>query len=354
MKAWWIEKHGGPDVLKQIEVDEPSPLQDEVKIQVSAVGLNHLDLWVRKGVPGHRFPLPLIPGGDITGRIQEWGKLSSSSEARMSRFGFKEGTPVIVQPMTYCGECSSCLAGFPPTCRQFGMRGESTHGGCTEYIIAPVKSIVPLPSEMSFAEGAALPTAYVTAWSMLHRKAKIQPEDLILIHAGGSGVSIAAIQMAKRCGATVVTTVGSQEKARRAQELGADHTILYRQNDFRSELKEIARSLDKRGADIILDHVGVDTFGESLKSLNWGGRLVTCGATSGAEVSLDLKLIFFKNLSILGSTMGGDEDLEKVVEMVRKKEIRSIVDQVFPMEELPEAHRHLESRQAFGKVVVTR
>lgn len=350
LKAWRVEKHGGPEVLKRVELKVPQPGPMEVLVQVEAVGLNHLDLWVRKGVEGHRFPLPLIPGCDVTGMIASFGP---GSEPFLERDGIKINTPVIINPGISCGRCEACLSGFDPLCRHYGLVGETRDGGCTDAIVVPVANIIARPTEISAAEGAALPIAFVTAWSMLTRKTHLQPGETVLVQAGGSGVSIAAIQMAKFLGATVITTVGSDDKIEKARQLGADHVINYKKAPFREEVKKILASYGKKGCEVVIDHVGADTFQDSLKCLAWGGRFVTCGATSGAKVEMDLKAIFFKNISILGSTMGSKSDLIRITELVKQGKFKPIIDSTFPMDELPQAMEKLESRHVFGKIVVT-
>jgi NADPH:quinone reductase-like Zn-dependent oxidoreductase len=351
MKAWLVEKHGGPEVLKRVDMTDPGVGPMEALVQVEAVGLNHLDLWLRKGVPGHKFHLPMVPGGDISGKIVAFGP--GISGAKDPATGLSVGEPVILNSGISCGRCEACLGGFDPLCRQYGILGETRNGGCADLIVVPVANLIPRPSSVSAIDGAALAIPFLTAWTMIHRKAKLRSGETILIQAGASGVSVAAIQMAKLIGATVITTVGSDEKAAKAKTLGADFAINYRKAPFREELKSILAKLGKKGCEVVLDHVGADTFGDSLKSLAWGGRLATCGATSGGPVSIDLKQIFFKNISILGTTMGSKADLIRIVQLVGEGKLKAIIDQVFPMAELPKAFEHLESRQAFGKIVLT-
>ncbi len=350
MKAWRIEKHGGPEVLKLTEAPTPEPGPMQVRIRVQAIGVNHLDVWVRKGVPGHKFPLPMIPGCDVSGEIDSFG---AGAEAALQKSDLKKGSPVIVNSALSCDRCEACLSGNQFLCAEFGILGETQDGGAAEYVIVPVSNLIPRPSSMTAAEAAALPVPYVTAWSMLTRKVNLRPGELILIHAGGSGVSVAAIQMAKTLGAVVITTVGSAEKAAKVKALGADHVINYRDSNFIQELKKITPQYHKKGVDVVVDHVGSDTLNDSLKALVRGGRLVTCGATSGAEVAINLKLIFFKNLSIHGSTMGSKADLMEVVDLIAQGKLKVVVDRELPFEKYPNALDLLENRQIFGKVVVT-
>lgn len=350
MLGWKIERHGGLEVLEYKEIPTPVPGPMEVRVRVEAVGLNHLDVWVRKGVPGHKFPLPLVPGCDVAGIVESFGP---GAETALDPDGIKISSPVILNPGISCGRCEACLGGFDPLCRHYGILGEHRDGGCAEFIVVPVANIIPRPKNISAVKAAALQIPYLTAWTMIVEKAKVRPGETVLIQAGGSGVSVAAIQIAKLLGAEVITTVGSDEKIAKAKELGADHVIQYRKTPFREELRKILTSQGKKGCEVVLDHVGADTFQDSIKSLAWGGRFVTCGATSGADVSIDLKVIFFKNISILGSTMGSKADMIRLVKLVADGKLKAIVDSVLPMSELPQAHQKLEQRRVFGKVVLT-
>lgn len=350
MKSWRVGQHGGSEVLVRSELPDPTPGPMQVRVRVEAVGLNHLDVWVRKGVPGHHFPLPLTPGCDVAGTIDSFG--IGAEDALSATSKLKKNSPVIVNPGLSCGRCEACLGGFDPLCARYGILGETTDGGCADYVVVPVQNLIARPEGMSAVEAAALPIPYLTAWTMLTTKAQVRPGEHVLIQAGGSGVSVAAIQMAKMLGAHVITTVGNEEKAAKAKTLGADHVILYKKSPFRDELKKILAPLGKKGCEVVVDHVGANTFNDSVKSLAWGGRLVTCGATSGSDVKIDLKIIFFKNISILGSTMGSKADLIRIVELVHAKKLKAIVDSTMPMSELPQALERLENRQAFGKVVL--
>jgi NADPH:quinone reductase-like Zn-dependent oxidoreductase len=238
--------------------------------------------------------------------------------------------------------------------------GETQDGGCAEQVVVPIANLIPRPKSISAIEGAALAIPYLTAWTMLTRKAEVRPGETVLIQAGGSGVSVAAIQMAKLLGATVITTVGSDEKIEKARQLGADHVIHYKRTPFREEVKKFlanqsqkqGQKTKKTGCEVVLDHVGTDTFQESLKCLTWGGRLVTCGATSGSQIELDLKAVFFKNISILGSTMGSKSDLIRIVQLVASGQLKSIVDTVYPLSDLPKAFERLQNRSVFGKIIL--
>jgi NADPH:quinone reductase-like Zn-dependent oxidoreductase len=285
----------------------------------------------------------------VTGVIDSFGP---GAEASLSKDGLKKGSAVVLNPGVSCGHCEACLGGFDPICKNYGILGESRDGGCADYIVVPAANVVARPSNLSPSEAAALPISYLTAWTMLTRKAQLRPGETVLVHAAGSGVGVASIQLAKLLGAFVITTVGSAEKAAKAQALGADHVINYKETPFREEAKKILSAHGKKGAEVVVDHVGHDTFEESIKCLAWGGRLVTCGATSGADIKLDLKQIFFKNISILGTTMGSKADFLRLVGLASAGKIKPVIDSTFRMDQLPSAHDRLEARLSFGKVVV--
>jgi NADPH:quinone reductase-like Zn-dependent oxidoreductase len=298
MRAVVIREHGGLDRLLLEDIPEPAPGPGEVRIAVRAVGLNHLDLWVRRGVPGHRFPLPIIPGCDIAGTVDKTGD-------RPGRF--RVGDEVVVAPGYSCGHCLHCRRGKDTLCRDYGIRGESCDGGCTEFVVVSETSLFPKPANLSFEEAAAMPLVFLTAWHMLVERARLRAGEKVLIHAAASGVSSAAIQIARLLGARVLATAGTAEKCRLALELGAEEAVNYREADYRAEVRNWT---GKAGVEVALDHVGTETFGPTLACLAKGGRYVTCGSTSGFEMKTDFRLVFFKSLSILGCTMGSDHELE--------------------------------------------
>src|SRR5436190_11463155 len=340
MKAIIVREHGGTDKLELAEVPDPALKPGQAIVRVRAVALNHLDVWVRRGVPGHKFPLPIIPGAEVAGVIDQ-----IAPDDR-----WKAGDEVLVAPGYSCGLCIACLSGNDPLCHnEHGIFGESRDGGCAEKIAVPVRNLLRKPAALTFAEAAAVPLDMLTAWHMLVTRAQLRPGETVLVHAGGSGVGSAAIQIARLWGASVFATAGSAAKAGRAKELGAQETILYREVDF---VAEVRRLTGKRGVDVVFEHVGADTFERSLKSLARGGRLVTCGSTSGAEVTINLRLVFFKLLSILGSTMGSLAELHEIMKHVEEGHLRPVVDRVLPLDQIAEGHQVLEEREAFGKVVL--
>jgi len=340
MKAVVIHEHGEVDKLRIEEVETPSPAPDEVLIQVKACALNHLDLWVRRGVPGQRMPLPMIPGSDISGVVKKAGSFVK---------GVKTGDRVVVAPGISCGRCAACLNGHDNLCASYGIIGENRDGGCAEFVCVPGVNVLPIPGKLTFNEAAAIPLVFLTAWHMLTARAMVRPGEDVLIHAAGSGVGSAGIQIAKLLGARVIATAGSDAKLKKARELGADETINYRKLDFYEELKKITH---RSGVDVIFDHIGADTWDKNIRSLKMGGRLVTCGVTSGYEVATDIRYIFFRRLSVLGSTMGTRGELIEIMRMVERGALKPIIDSVFPLAEIASAHKRMQERKTFGKIVV--
>ncbi|MGH9868764.1 MAG: zinc-binding dehydrogenase [Candidatus Polarisedimenticolia bacterium] len=340
MKAVVIHEHGDVDKLRLEEVEDPSPAPDEVLIQVKAVALNHLDLWVRRGVPGQRMPLPMIPGSDIAGVVKKAGSFVR---------GLKTGDRVMVSPGVSCGRCAMCLHGKDNLCASYGIIGENRDGGCAELVCVPGVNVLPIPGRLTFDEAAAIPLVFLTAWHMLMERAQVRPGEDVLVHAAGSGVSTAGIQIAKLLGARVIATAGSDAKLKKARELGADEVINYKKLDYYEEVRRITH---RRGVDVILDHIGADTWSRNIRSLRMGGRLVTCGVTSGFEVATDIRYIFFRRLSILGSTMGSKGDLLEVMNLMERGALKPVIDSVFPLAEVAAAHKRIQDRKIFGKVIL--
>ena len=341
MQVVVIHEHGDYDKLVFEERPTPTPGPGEVRVQVKAAGLNHLDTWVRRGVPGHKFPLPMVPGCDGAGIVDALGPGVTSHT---------EGERVVLAPGVVGGDGAETAQGNDHLAADYGILGETRDGTCAEYIVVPARNALPLADTLSFEEAAAFPLTFLTAWNMIVQRAKVGPGDTVLIHAAGSGVSSAAIQIARLCGAAhILTTTSSEAKAERARALGADDVIDYTGEKWSREVKALT---DGRGVDVVADHVGAVTFGTSLRVLARGGRYVFCGATTGAEVSMHLNLVFFKNLSVLGSTMGSVGDLHRIVKLVEAGELSPVVDAVLPLSDVREAHRRLEAREVFGKLVL--
>ena len=340
MKAAIFRKHGGPEVLEYADVPEPQIRANEVLVEVKACALNHLDIFVRAGMPGIEIPLPHILGNDIAGVVHEVGELVT---------WVKPGAEVMVQPGVSCGHCEACLSGRDNLCREYDIIGYRRNGGCAEFVAVPGVNIIPKPSQLSWEESAALPLVTVTAWHMLVTRANVQPGEDVLVHAAGSGVGSIAIQIAKLRGARVLTTASSDEKLAKARELGADETINYTQADWP---KEVRRLTDRKGVDVIVEHTGAETWPGSISSLKNNGRLVTCGATSGFDARTDLRQVFYRHLTLLGSFMGSKAELLEALKFVREGKIRAVVDRVLPLSDARQAHEAIEDRAQFGKIVL--
>jgi NADPH:quinone reductase-like Zn-dependent oxidoreductase len=338
MKAVRIHEFGGPEVLKYEDIPEPELRQDEVMVRVKACALNHLDLWVRRGLPG--IKLPAILGSDVSGDIVAVGDHVS---------GLSAGQRVLLAPMTFCGHCSMCAAGQENFCSAFTVLGNRTDGGYREYMAVRRDLVIPIPDELTYDEAAAVPLVFLTAWHMLVGRAHVRPGDVVLVLGAGSGVGSAAIQIAKLWGASVIATAGNEAKLEHAREIGADYVIDHYQQKISDEVRKITA---KRGADIVFEHVGEATWNESVKSLRPGGTLVTCGATTGPNAALELRFLFARQLSILGSYMGNMGDLHEVLKFIFKGKLKAIVDKNFPLHEAAAAHARLEKGEQFGKIVL--
>jgi NADPH:quinone reductase-like Zn-dependent oxidoreductase len=341
MKAIVFHQHGGPEVLKCTDAPEPMLRANDVLVRVKACALNHLDLWVRRGLPNVPIPLPHIPGSDIAGEIAKIG-----ADVTTIRVGQK----VVLAPLVSCGKCPACLAGLDNHCRQATNLGYMIDGGCAEFVRAPEVNCLPYPENLKWEEAAAIPLVFQTAWHMLVTRAQLQPGEDALILGAGSGVGSAAIQIARFLGARVIATAGSDEKLAKAKELGADHLINHKTQKIRDEVRRIT---DKRGVHVVFEHVGTATWEDSLASLAPTGRLVTCGATTGYDGKVDLRFLFSRQLSLLGSYMGTKSELHTVMKLVAAGKLKPVLDRTFPLEEAAAAHAYLESRAQFGKVVVT-
>ena len=341
MKAIRFERHGGPEVLQYTEAPDPAIRPHEVLVRVKACALNYLDIWVRRGLPGINIPLPHIPGSDIAGEIAQIGADVTT---------LKVGQKVVLIPGITCGKCAECVAGNDNGCRSYTNLGYLIDGGCAEFVRAPEVNCLPYPENLSFKEAAAVPLVFQTAWHMLVTRAKIQPGEDVLILGAGSGVGSAAIQIAKFFAARVITTAGSQQKLEKARQLAVDFVINHKSQKIRDEVRRIT---SKRGVDIVFEHVGTATWDESLASLAPQGRLVTCGATTGYDAKIDLRFLFSRQLSLLGSYMGTKSELHTVMNLVAAGRLKPVVDRVFPLSEAAAAHAYLEAGAQFGKVVLS-
>lgn len=343
MRAVVIREHGGPEVLRVEEIPAPVPGPGEVRVRVRACALNHLDVWVRRGLPGAPFHLPLIGGSDVAGDVESFGAGVAGPAIPAV------GTPVMVMPGVSCGRCAACVSGLDHLCRGYGILGENRDGGLAEYIVVPAANVVTKPERLSYEQAAAASLTFLTAWHMLVARAQLRGGETVLVQAGGSGVGSAGIQIARYLGARVLTTVGSPLKAEAARRLGADEVIDYKREDFVERVKQLT---DRRGVDVVLEHVGGETFERSIRALGWGGRLVTCGATTGAAAKLNLRHLFFKSQSILGSTMGSKGEYHQLVKLYDRGLFEPVIDRTLSLEQVADGHRALEAREVFGKVVV--
>jgi NADPH:quinone reductase-like Zn-dependent oxidoreductase len=338
MKAVRIHEFGGPEVLRYEEAPDPAVRKDQVLVRVKACAMNHLDIWVRKGLLGVK--LPHILGSDIAGEIVEVGEYVT---------GFNPGQRVLLAPMHFCNRCSKCATGLQNQCREFTVRGNGVDGGNCELIAVPAVSVIPIPDHLDFTQAASVPLVFLTAWHMLVGRAGIRPGQTVLILGASSGVGVAAIQIAKLFQARVITTAGDENKLERGRALGADYGINHYTQKISEEVKRIT---DKEGVDIVVEHVGAATWEESVKSLKPGGTLVTCGATTGVTGAIDLRFLYSRQLSILGSYMGTMGELYEVLGHVFAGRLKPVVDRTFPLNQARAAHEHMEKSQMFGKIVL--
>jgi NADPH:quinone reductase-like Zn-dependent oxidoreductase len=343
MKAIRFHEFGGPEVLRYEDVPDPQPRKDQVLIKVKACALNHLDLFIRKGLPGVK--LPHINGSDVSGDIVEVGEYITD---------LKPGQRVLLAPMTFCGICPACTSGRQNMCPQFSVLGYLNDGGNAEYMAVPRVSVLPIPEaaeteSLTYDEAAAVPLVFLTAWHMLVGRCNIKPGDTVLVLGGGSGIGSAAIQVGKMFGARVIATAGDERKLDQARDLGADHVINHYQQKISEEVKKIT---NKGMCDIVFEHVGKATWTESMKSLKPGGSIVTCGATTGFEASFDIRFLFTRQLSFLGSFMGTMGEFHEVMKHIFSGKLKPVVDRSFPMREAAAAHERLEKSEQFGKVIL--
>jgi NADPH:quinone reductase-like Zn-dependent oxidoreductase len=346
-EAMVLRTHGGPEVLVRETIELPEPGPREVRVRVRAVALNRLDLWVRGGLPNLKHEYPHRLGADIVGEIDALGPGARSANPGKD---LALGQKVVVNPGVSCGVCERCLSGADNLCARYRILGEHTQGGYAQHVNVPDANLLPYPDNLGWTDAAAIPLVFLTAWQMVVTRGEVRPGDTVLVQAGGSGVGSAAIQIAKLYGARVITTAGSDEKCAVAKALGADVAINYRTQDFLAECRTLT---GKRGVDVVIEHVGGEVFEKSVLATRWGGRVVTCGATAGFTPKIDLRQIFFRQVQVLGSTMGSKAELFRVLSLVAEGRLRPVVAKVLPLWEAAEAHRILEKRDIFGKVVLS-
>ena len=338
MEALFFEKHGGTDVLQYGERPTTEPGPGEVRVAIRAAAMNHLDIFVRDGIPD--VPLPQIPGADGAGVID---KLGEGVE------GWKPGDPVLIQPGLFCNACEFCRGGEQSLCVTFRILGEHAAGTFAEFVVVPARNVFAIPSGLTFEEAAAFPLVYQTAWRMIVTRGAVRPGQTVLIHGAGGGAGGAALEIALLCGARVFATTHGEEKLRRIREAGAEWVFDYQTGDVG---RAVRAQTQKRGVDVVIDSVGEKTWMSSLQAVCKGGRIVTPGATTGPNPKEEIRLIFWKQISILGSTMANDREFRALLSTVAAGKLRPRIDRVFPLSQAAEAYRRLEKGEQFGKIVL--
>jgi len=340
VKAVVFERFGGPEVLEAREVAEPVAGPGEALIEVRACGINHLDLWVRQGLRGLDIEMPHILGNDVVGVVAAVGAGVRNVQP---------GDRVLLCPTLSCGVCPACHAGDDHLCREYDVIGRRRNGGYAEKVSVPAVNCLPFPDNLEWSAAAAVPLVFLTAWHMLVGRARLRAGEDVLVIGGSSGVGSAAIQIARLLGARVIATAGSEAKRERARALGAHDVLDHGRDDLTAQVRALT---GKKGVEVVFEHVGGPVFERAVSALARNGRLVTCGATAGGTVSLDLNLLFGRHLALLGSWMGRRSELIEVLKFVRDGRLKPIVDSVMPLAEARAAHERIEARQQFGKVVL--
>lgn len=342
MKAAVILEHGGLENLRIENIEGPRLDDDEVLIDVQAAALNHLDIWIRKGRPGLELPMPHVLGSDACGIVREAG-------ARVGTV--KPGDRVIINPGLSCEACEFCMRGQQSECINFGIVGMSRPGTCAESVSVPASCVYLAPEHLTSEEAAALPLAYVTAWRMLMSRGRLQPGETVLIHGIGGGVALAALQLAKLAGGRAIVTSSSNQKLNQAREFGAEHTINYADSpDVGAAVFDLT---DGRGVDLIIDTVGAATWPVNFAAARRGGRVVHCGVTTGAETAVNISALYWNHLTIMGSTMGSQEDFRQMLSAISGAGLRPVIDKAYPLSEARTAQARMEAGEQFGKIVLT-
>lgn len=340
MRAMVIRSHGGPEVIEPATLADLEPGPGEILVRVRACALNHLDLWTRRGLAGRSVPFPHVLGSDIAGEIVALGPGSS---------GVTTGQRVMLQPGTACGRCAACLSGEDSSCRGYKLLGNQVPGGYAEQVRCPAANAIALPDGIGFEQAAAFPLVFLTAWRMLVTRARVRLGEDVLVWAAGSGVGMAAVQIAKLFGARVIATAGSDAKCHKAKALGADHVIDHRGQDVVTEVKALT---GKKGVEVVIEHVGEATWEKSILALAQRGRLVTCGATTGPNGRTELRHLFSKQLTLMGSYMGSKAELLEAAPHFFAGRLRPAVHEVLPLAEARRAHEIMEASEHFGKIVL--
>lgn len=341
MKAAVFHEHGGPEKLRMEDVPRPEPGPHAVRVKVEWGALNHLDLWTRRRMPGVKLALPHIGISDVAGTVDALGEAVDE---------WTPGERVVVNPGLSCGACRHCRAGEDASCVSYRILGEHVPGGAAEHVVVPARNLLRVPEGFPLERAVATNLSYMTAYRMLVGRARVRPGERVLVLGAGSGVSGAAIQIARHLGARVYATTSTPEKMERAKAIGAEMVVNYRDDD--EWHKTFYKATEKAGMDVVIDHVGEATWQKSLRSLAKGGRLVTCGATTGATTTQDVRLVFWRQLSLLGSTMANDREYREVMGLVFRGRLEPLIDEVYPLERLADAHRRMEQGDQFGKILI--
>jgi len=340
MKAAIIRAHGGPDVVEVAEVPDPQPGPGEVVLKVLCAGLNHLDIWVRQGRPGTSLSGSHVLGSDAVGVVAAVGE-----DVRTP----KVGDEVIVNPGLSCGHCEFCARGDHSVCSDFGILGLSRAGTFAEYVVVPACNLYPTPGHLNAEQAGTLTLACLTAWRMLMTRGRVTCGECILIHGIGGGAALYALQLAKLIGAEVIVTSSSDEKLGSATQLGADHTINYKRQDVVECVRDVT---DGRGVDLVIDSVGAATWPIDFAVVRRGGRIVTCGVTTGPIAETNLQALYWNHLTICGSTMGSAEDFRQMLRAVTVNKLAPVVDKTYALEGVGEAMARMESGRQFGKIAL--
>ncbi len=340
MKAVVFYEHGGVDKLTYTDMEKPKISPYEVLVKVKACALNHLDIWVRQGLPGVEIPMPHILGSDSVGEVAEVG---------IEVKNFRPGDRVIIAPGVRCRKCVYCITNNDSMCNSFKIMGFQVQGGYAEFARAHVDNIIPVSNKLSFEEWASIPLVFLTAWHMLITRGQLKPGENVLIHAAGSGIGSAAVQIARLAGAHVIATGRGTEKLEKAKQLGADEVIDYSKENYAEKVRFITNN---KGVDLIFEHIGPDTWEKNLQCLAKGGRMVVCGATSGPTTTIDIRFLFMKQHMIIGCYMGSKKELLDVLNLVELGKLKPVIDSIFPLEEASAAQQKMLQRENFGKIVL--
>ncbi|MBI5137069.1 MAG: zinc-binding dehydrogenase [Nitrospirae bacterium] len=339
MMAVRITRAGGPGVLEVARAPRPEPGPGQVRVRLHAASVNHLDVWLREG----KLPvtLPHVPGSDGAGVADALGDGVT---------GIQPGDRYLILPTLSCGACAVCMAGYGQHCARFGIVGVATPGCYAEYVVVPAANLIPIPHGLDFVQAASFPVAALTAWHLLVTRAAVRAGETVLVHGAGSGLGVHAIQIAKAFGAEVIATAGSGDKCEAAIGLGADAALNHTLGDVAGKVLEMTGG---RGVDVVFDHVGADLFTANLRCLAIGGRLLVCGTTTGGEVAFNLRDLFSRQQTIHGGRLGGRRELNDLADLFGRGLLRPVVDTVLPLEKAAEAHRRMEGRAHFGKLMLT-